>query len=318
MSQALSISWNETSRLDWDKAYAASHAAYQQDWAYGEAIQALSNQATLLRACIRRADNTPIAIAQIIARPFAMIGKFALCTHGPAWLNAPTPEEKRETYRILKSKLPLRWPKLLVITPDEEPLPATGLKGLKRVMTGEATVRIDLTKDDETLRTALDQKWRNRLKKAEGSDLKFMKAGAKPAQYRWLLETESKQREKRGYRALPPALTENWQSSKTAAKGADKTAGIAQYRADLGRDTTAAMLFLVHGKRATYHIGWSNDDGRKHGAHNLILWNALQDLRSQGVEQVDLGGVNTQSGAGIARFKLGTNGALIKRAGAYV
>ena len=30
----------------------------------------------------------------------------------------------------------------------------------------------------------------------------------------------------------------------------------------------------------------------------------MKDLKARGVEVLDLGGVNTQSGAGIARFKL--------------
>ena len=65
------------------------------------------------------------------------------------------------------------------MTPDE----ATneGLKDLSRVMTGDATVLIDLTKDEDALRAAMDQGWRNRLSKAERSDLLVQKAGVKPA-----------------------------------------------------------------------------------------------------------------------------------------
>ena len=45
---------------------------------------------------------------------------------------------------------------------------------------------------------------------------------------------------------------------------------------------------------------------------------AMKDLKTRGLEQLDLGGVNTQSGAGIARFKLETGGQVLKRAGSYV
>ena len=90
------------------------------------------------------------------------------------------------------------------------------------------------------------------------------------------------------------------------------------FRADLGRDQAAAMLFLTHGAMATYHIGWSSDEGRKLGAHNLILWNAMLALKAKGITSLDLGGVNTGSGAGIARFKLGTGGELLKRSGTFV
>jgi len=78
------------------------------------------------------------------------------------------------------------------------------------------------------------------------------------------------------------------------------------------------MLFLIHGRRATYHVGWTSEAGRDNAAHNLILWTAMKELKARGVATLDLGGVNTQSGAGIARFKLETGGAVLRRAGAYV
>ena len=89
-------------------------------------------------------------------------------------------------------------------------------------------------------------------------------------------------------------------------------------RADLGRDAAAAMMFLVHGASATYHIGWSGDEGRRLGAHNLVLWNALAALRERGVRRLDLGGVNTQRSAGIARFKIGTGGSVVTLAGSFL
>jgi len=51
--------------------------------------------------------------------------------------------------------------------------------------------------------------------------------------------------------------------------------------------------------------------------HNLLLWQTLLALRSQGVETLDLGGVNTRALPGISRFKLGTGGHLLTLAGTY-
>lgn len=320
MSRAaeISVSWNQTEREAWDAAHASAAATYQQDWAYGQALAQMSPQVTLLRACARRADGSILALAQIAARPFAMIGRFALCTHGPAWVGDVSPEEKTETYRQLRRTLPLPWPKLLVITPDEPREAAAGLKGMRRVMTGDATVLIDLARSEDELRAAMESSWRNKLSKADRSGLVVQKGGLKPAQYRWLLDAEAKQRQKRGYRAMPLEMTERWQEAKSEAATGDKGAGLAIYRIDKGRNPAAAMLFLIHGARATYHVGWTSEDGRANAAHNLILWHAIRDLKARGVRVLDLGGVNTQSGAGIARFKLETGGRVLERAGAYV
>jgi lipid II:glycine glycyltransferase (peptidoglycan interpeptide bridge formation enzyme) len=77
------------------------------------------------------------------------------------------------------------------------------------------------------------------------------------------------------------------------------------------------MLFLVHGSTATYHLGWADDAGREHSAHNLLLWQACSLLAERGVQQLDLGGVNTQSNPGLARFKLGAGGRVVTWAGTY-
>ena len=132
------------------------------------------------------------------------------------------------------------------------------------------------------------------------------------------LDAELKQRVKRGYRSMPVEMTERWQDAKADSARSDKAAGLAVYRADLKRDAAAGMLFLIHGTRATYHVGWTSDEGRTNAAHNLILWTAMRDLKARGVALLDLGGVNTQSGAGIARFKLETGGEVLQRAGAFV
>jgi hypothetical protein len=318
MSRAagLTISWNDTPREAWDAAHAGAAASYQQDWAYGVALKVTAPNVEILRAAVHRSDGSLMGLAQITARPFAMAGRFSLCTHGPVWIGEVSADDKHEALRRLKSSLPQRWPRLLVLTPDEAASDA--LKGMARVMTGGATVLIDLTKDEDVLRAAMDQGWRNRLSKAERSDLVVQKAGVKPAQYRWLLDAELKQRVKRGYRSMPVELTERWQDAKAEGARGDKAAGLAVYRADLKRDAAAGMLFLIHGTRATYHVGWTSDEGRTNAAHNLILWTAMRDLTARGVTVLDLGGVNTQSGAGIARFKLETGGAVLQRAGAFV
>ena len=52
-------------------------------------------------------------------------------------------------------------------------------------------------------------------------------------------------------------------------------------------------------------------------AHNRILWEAIEPLRASGVDQLDLGGVNTHGLAGISRFKLGTGGRVVRLAGTW-
>jgi lipid II:glycine glycyltransferase (peptidoglycan interpeptide bridge formation enzyme) len=76
----------------------------------------------------------------------------------------------------------------------------------------------------------------------------------------------------------------------------------------------AAMLFLRHGPIATYHIGWSGDSGRRCHAHALLLTHAADWLAQRGHALLDLGTVDTEAGAGLARFKIGA-GAQVRALG---
>ena len=312
MSQTWTVTKNEMSRTEWDRLLARVPAAYQQDWAYGAAL--MRTGVRVWRLALIDPTGDVCALAQFILRPFALVATFALSSYGPVWVKPMSDGEKQIALKAFRREMKLRWPRLVAFTLDEGLSP----HGFNRVMTGDATIRIDLTQDEESLRKALDGKWRNRLVAAEKSDLKFTSSAAKPGQYQWLLDEELKQRRKKRYRGLPVALTSIWQDEKAKSKTSDKRAGVLVYRADFGKEPAGAMLFLTHGAMATYFIGWSSDEGRKLGAHNLILWNAMMALKEKGVQTLDLGGVNTGSGAGIARFKLGTGGALIERSGVWV
>jgi lipid II:glycine glycyltransferase (peptidoglycan interpeptide bridge formation enzyme) len=293
-------------RKTWDAALRAQPAALQQDWAYGAALEAIGAQ--VIRAACH--DNGRlVALAQITTRKIGFVLSLAVCTRGPVWIGDVDDATKACVFDALKTRIKLPRPRAVMFTPDGSD--CTGTKRMKKVMTGFSTVLLDLDQDPDQLRKGFHGKWRNRLVSAEKSALSVQQNGAKPGQYRWLLDTEEGQRAARGYRATPsdmvPAFVE--------ARGSRDALLI--MRADLEREKAAAMMFLVHGSRATYHMGWSNETGRKLGAHNLLLWSALPELRARGVSQLDLGGLNTTTGAGIARFKIGTGGDVVTFAGTF-
>ncbi len=80
----------------------------------------------------------------------------------------------------------------------------------------------------------------------------------------------------------------------------------------------AGLLLLRHGASAMYYVGWTSDEGRRCRAHNLLLWRGMLALRAAGVAWLDLGGINTASAPGVARFKLGFGGEVFTLAGTYI
>jgi lipid II:glycine glycyltransferase (peptidoglycan interpeptide bridge formation enzyme) len=70
----------------------------------------------------------------------------------------------------------------------------------------------------------------------------------------------------------------------------------------------AGMILVRYGTSATYYISWNSETARQACAHHLMLWRAIVDLGQAGVTWLDLGGINTDTAAGVARFKLGLGG----------
>jgi hypothetical protein len=205
-----------------------------------------------------------------------------------------------------------RKPRMVFFSPDNPVGELHGKQYLRRVMTGYSTVQLDLSQSIQSIRDHMHPKWRNRLVSAEASGLAVSRGGVKPAQYEWLLQREGLQRQQRGYFALPAEFVNHYQQASS-----EPSRALLVMRADVGKEPAAAMMFLIHGTTATYHIGWAGEPGRKHSAHNLLLWHAIAELKRANVQSMDMGGVNTQRGAGIARFKIGTGGQVQTFSGTY-
>jgi hypothetical protein len=306
----MNVQWDHHDIAQWDESHARVGAALQQDWAYGACMQLIG--VPVWRARVLR-DGEPIALAQFIGRRLGPLATLALCSRGPVWLQDLSAADKALAYRALRQSLPLQRPRFAFFSPDEPWQSEVGLPRWRRVITGYATVMLDLTPSLEEVRAKLEGRWRNRLVAAESSDLVVHKVGTNPAQYRWLLDQENQQREQRGFQGLPVGFMDHYiQSRKSPART------VLTLRADQGRERVAAMMFLLHGSVATYQVGWSDDKGRELNAHNLLLWHAIEALKQRGIRQLDLGGVNTARSAGIARFKLGTGGQPVILAGTYL
>ncbi len=309
-SNRLQVHWGGHELAAWDAAHAAALGSLQQDWGYGSAM--LSLGVPVLRARVER-DGIPVAYAQFIVRRFGHVASVALCSRGPVWLQALPAADKALMYKALRRSLPLPGLRFMLITPEQPAGEPNGLSPMRRVMTGMSTVMLDLTPTMDELRANLERRWRHRLVTSEAAGLAIQRVGTNPNQFRWLLEAEMAQRGHKGLDGLPPAFFERYGLARPQAASTMLT-----LRADAGRDRIAAMMFLIHGHSATYHIGWTSDKGRDLHAHNLILWKGIEELKARGIRQLDLGGVNTVRSAGIARFKISTGGKVLTLAGSYL
>ncbi len=217
-------------------------------------------------------------------------GRLRLVSRGPLWEAGAGAADRRRALRRLA-----RWPGVTLVTPEE------GVQGLGLVplVTPMHHAIWALSGD---LRAGMSTNWRQSLDAALRAGVQVEAGSA--ATLAALGLAEARQRQERGYQALPEAFTQAippgalrlWEWSDQGSLG-------------------AGMAFVVHGSTATYHLGWASGAARRAGVHAVMLTRAAEALWAEGVRWLDLGSVNTDEAPGLARFKLGT-GATLKRLGA--
>lgn len=307
----MNVKWEHLPQAEWEEFHAGRQGALQQAWAYAEALTSLN--VTMLRAMVWE-DGHLVAIAQFMCKRMLGYISLASCTRGPVFSPEVSPAQRAEIYKRLRQSIPLPRLKVVLFSPDRtaDQVERAEIRGMSRVMTGYATVLLDLTAPLPTLKSHLEGKWRNRLNKALSNDKIRFHVQPSLKRCEWLLGKELDQREAKKFHGLPTEFVQAY-----IAAAADHRQVFVMAYAELGKNTIGGMLFLIHGRVASYHMGWADEEGRRLNVHNALLWEAMAYLQGQGVEVLDLGGVNTHDLPGISRFKLGTGGRAVTLAGTY-
>ena len=170
--------------------------------------------------------------------------------------------------------------------------------GFIPLLTPATVAEWDITPEPENLRKALHGKWRNQLRRAEETATKITRCTAPRNPANWIYLAEAAQAKALGYKGFPNWISAGW------ATLFPKDAILFEARFD--SQIIAAMLFLCHGKAATYQTAFSTYEARRLNTHRALLWTAALHLRDRGITRLDLGQVETEESAGLARFKLGT------------
>ena len=284
----MQIAETRLSASGWDACLAAAGVPLQQSWHYGQAVASLGVR-------VRRfeiAAGGQRGFAQVVTRRGGPLDLTVL-HRGPVWEGPVAADLARAALRGLAR----RTKGAFIITPLESP---AGW-GLVPLIAPRTEAVIDLSPDLPSLRAGLHGKWRNRLVRAETSGLSVSTCRPGFRDLGPLIAHEAEQRQSRRYGGLPPAFLRAW------TQVAPDNCLLVQTTDRMG--LVAAMLFLNHGRAATYQLGWTSERGRHAHAHNALLWSAITQLRARGIASLNLGAIDTNRNPGLARFKLGTGAA---------
>jgi hypothetical protein len=267
---------------------------------FATALRLIGRDAVSLRLSDgARAVAEAVTISRVLPGGF----RLGLVSRGPVFRRDAGPDDRIAALRALR-----RQGVRLVEAPGPEP--ALHAAGFRQVATAAHVARLCLRGSADDRRRALDPAWRNTLAKAGRAGLSVRVQAFDGAEDHWLLSEEAAQRRARQYRALPHGFT--------CAFARAHPGQATVYGAWIGQRPVAGMMMLRHGSVATYHIGWTGPEGRAVAAHQHLLMKAADDLAAEGVVRLDLGSVDTESAAGLARFKIGAGARVTALGGSWI
>lgn len=312
-----SIIWNSLSLEEWNARFSTiKRSNILQSYHYAQSICPLNRQKA--RWGLILIDGQEAGLVQILEAGILwnLFHTVAL-DRGPLWFDGyGGAVHWKLFFEEFNGQLPKRFGRRHRIIPEIEyggaALGILKQAGLGDPVVGDSyeTLWWDLTIEDDQARTNLKANWRGKVNKAERVEL-TIEWDDTGKFYPWLRKIYEADKKARGYGGASPQTLDNLAQFSTQED--PMIIGIA-YKAG---KKIATVLFLKHGRSATYQVGWSSEEGRKACAHHFLLWKARTMLQGYGVQELDLGGVNDDTAAGIKTFKEGTGAKLTKFVGRY-
>ncbi len=317
MKGLIKINWNTLSIDEWTQRFnGIVRSNILQSYDYARAICPLNRQKA--RWGLIEIDGKEAGLVQVLeAGFFRNVLHAVILDRGPLWFPGfGNAIHVKLFFDELSRQFPQRFGRKRRFIPETPDGPAarnlirqTGLIPMED-RPGYETIWLDLSAQDEALRAALKSNWRNKLNKSEKADLQteWEDEGRSLA---WVCQTYANDKSKRGYNGPAPKFLAQY-GSLLAPKG-DLLVG----RALQDGAPVAFTLFVRHGRSATYLAGWSSEEGRQSAAHQKLLWDGIGILKEKQVLDLDLGGVNDDTAAGVKTFKEGLGGQTVRLVGHY-
>ncbi|QQG36005.1 MAG: GNAT family N-acetyltransferase [Micavibrio aeruginosavorus] len=303
------IEWNALSLNEWDDLFRTiRRSTLLQSYPYAQALCACQHQRA--RWGLIRIGGAPAGLVQVTeAGALGLHG--VIVDRGPLWL--PGYGQARHWvpfFAAFDRAFPRRLGRRRRIIPEIDQtqailVPYVAVPRIKPYQ----TIWMDLRVDEDDLRAGLNRNWRNHLNRAERENVRveWHKDGtALP----WLMRHHSAHRTVKNFQAASPAFI------RALAKYSIPRGDMLLGQAFAGDESVAGVLFFRHGASATYQVGWSGEQGRKVNAHQLLLWQGMMRLKQEGIQDLDLGGINDIA-EGVKTFKEGMGGETVALAGMY-
>ena len=294
---------NNEVRLDWTVGEHEWREAFEkvekstltQEWSYGEAKHTVEGW-TVKRALIYQNDSQ-IGLVQVLIKYHVVVR----INRGPLLFDEyRTPKTILQVLEAVKTKF---GKKLYLFQPELEYQPdnlnllvQNGYTLFSGKMQESAWV--DLKESEEALRGTLKGRWRNHLSMSEKAGVKLQENSLSKSE---ILDLYQGYMEQKSFQGISLNILKELLEMKKCPLI------VYSARSEEG-ELLAFDVAYVHGRAATYLIGWMNDMGRRKNANNFLVFHMMMQLKKIGIEWLDLGGIDDIHTEQIAEFKRGING----------
>jgi lipid II:glycine glycyltransferase (peptidoglycan interpeptide bridge formation enzyme) len=301
----MQFDWSPRTLKEWREYLSrAKNTNWMQNWAYAQASFATEFYKT--RIALITHENKPVAMMSVQEIKIGPL-HFVNLKRGPLWFEQPTEKLFLDFAKTFRQEFPKSLGRRLRWMPEfemrEEVLGELKNIGFKLHQHTFTTSWIDLSLSEDDLRKNLQQKWRNCLNKALKSPLKI-EADYSNRQFPLFMEYFRQHVLKKKYNAPSERFLQI--EFKELSRQSD------QYFiwAYVDGVPAAAIAIVTQGKTASYRLGWTTEQGRKHNAHHALLWKALLISKEKGLSAFDVGGLLLDEPSGFSHFKMGLGGTI--------
>lgn len=296
------IQWNSLSPAEWEERFSKiPRSNLLQSYDYARAICPKRNMRG--RWGLIKLNGVEAGLVQILEAGFLRHVFHALIIdRGPLWFEGYGSEGDFMAFmHALTKTYPKRIGRSYRIIPEMQNNDAVRVQLQKLGFREKSpipyqTIWLDLRRSLDSLKANLKKSWRNQLSRAEKSDIN-VSWHTDSAALKSLLKNYAIDRAAKGYNGASVDIIVTL--AKTMLPAGKMMIG---HAVKDGKEI-ASILILLHGRSATYQIGWTSDQGRDLGAQNLLLWKAMDAMKTKGILDFDLGGINDDGAKGVKYFK---------------
>jgi hypothetical protein len=256
-----------------------------------------------------------VAVCQVLEKRIGRMPVVARVNRGPLFLEeSPSPDTREGVLREIR-RGHRRFPRrLLLIAPglesDEDGRLVMRRSGyVLRKNHGWSSSLLDLRQSEEMLLERFSARWKRGLKTAL-QRIAESKATISEQSIDWLVARHEEHQKTKGFRGPSSALVRNLYRC-----------GPGDFlinTLELDGEPVAALATVRFGAGAEYYIGWNSERGRKLNSGQVLLWNAIKRMKSEGATLFDLGGYGGLGNPGFNALKKGMGGRDYTLAGEWV